>query len=449
MASIQAHAQANGNGNVGSAAYKLLRPRFELFSRYQRDAHPFGDAFYDEGVCPRCKGPARWVSEDPECLCKPPANPTVWGGPCDPIGMLHALLHWEPLDSLDQLEFQTGRYDGRHVDLDQLLAQPPRPTPWRVQNFVADGTLTVLAGEAAAGKSWLGQAFCTGVGNGEAVAGLSCSKGTALYVDGEMGPQMFVDQRLRPAGIATSVPFEYIDAMGLDFSTGSDTLWLRQIIEGVRAELVVIDSLRRLMPSKAENASDDMAPVIASLAKLARDTAAAIVLVHHKGDGDKWFRGSTAIKDQADALFGLLRTTTDEDEDDPVRRLRCRGGKGKMRYAPEPPDIWLAISPTHGGVVAVDPPDQFERMAKEGRSAIRESVKEQILEALPVQRKAHAAAACHPPRERNDPTFNAVWRELEHAGRIEKVGKEFVVSNPEPLGGDDLDDISATTLFGL
>lgn len=49
------------------------------------------------------------------------------------------------------------------------------------------------------------------------------------------------------------------------------------------------------------------------------------MLVHHKGDGDKFFHGSTAIKDQADALFAVLR------DDDERCRLKCSGGRGKMR----------------------------------------------------------------------------------------------------------------------
>ncbi len=95
-----------------------------------------------------------------------------------------------------------------------------------------------------------------------------------------------------------------------------------------------------------------MAPVVAAYTKLARDTA-TIVLVHHKGDGEKSWRGSTAIRDQADALFGLLR----DDDDGDVRRLACGAGKGKMRYASEPPDRFMVISPVDGGVAAADRPE--------------------------------------------------------------------------------------------
>lgn len=64
--------------------------------------------------------------------------------------------------------------------------------------------------------------------------------------------------------------------------------------------------------------------------------------------------GPTAIRDQADALLALLR---DPDDEHAPRRFGCRGGRGKMRYALEPPDIFLTISPEAGGVTASDPPE--------------------------------------------------------------------------------------------
>lgn len=299
-------------------------------------------------------------------------------------------------------------------------------------DLVADGTVTVLSGEAGSGKSWLCQALCTGVALGLPVAGLGCVRGQSLYIDAEMGPQMFVDQRLRPAGV--SVPlFQYIDAMGLDIAT-SDLDWIKAKIEDTGANFVVIDSLRRLSPSKSENDSDDMAPVVGTIAKLAADTGAAILLTHHKGDSAKFYRGSTAIKDQADALFGLLRDNDEEEFDDNlVRRLRCRGGKGKMRYAPEPEDVFLMVSPEDGGVVACGPPVSA---ADTRKAPTREAVKAEILAALPAKTKSEVASVLD--RRNDDRTFRDAWVELERARMIaQEGGRWVVVVVSDPRGPDD------------
>jgi len=309
----------------------------------------------------------------------------------------------------------TTRYAGRRVDIAALPAKPPQPIPWRVHDLVADGSMTILSGESGAGKSWLAQSLCVGVTRGHTVAGLLCAKGNALYIDAEMGPSMFVDQRLRVAGIGAE--FELRDAMGLDISTPPDLAWLRREIEATGAKIVVIDSLRRLVPSKPENDSDAMAPTISALAKLARDTRAAILLLHHKGDSDKYYRGSTAIRDQCDALFALLRTS--DDDDDPVRRLACGGGKGKMRYAAEPRDVFLAIAPERGGVVACDRPGDGSR------TPTGDTVKDEILGSLPCATKTAVARAIG--RKLQDRTFRDAWADLERTGKIERTGDRWGV----------------------
>jgi RecA-family ATPase len=298
-----------------------------------------------------------------------------------------------------------NRYEGRRVDIAALLAKPPEPTPWRCEGLVADGTLTIVGGKAGDGKSWLALALAVGVARGKPVAGILCEPGVSMIVDGEMGPPMYIE-RLRDAGIGPEI--ELRDAMGLDLSKPGDLAWLRGEIEDAKARLVVIDSLRRLVPSKSENESDDMAPVVAAVAKLARDTTSAILLVHHMGDStEKFYRGSTGIKDQCDALFGLLR---DEDHDG-LCRLSCRGGKGKMRYAAEPADRWLMISPENGGVLQSEAPER-----EDAKMPMREFVKSGILAQLPAKTKTEVAKALG--RERNDSTLADAWKELERDGKI-------------------------------
>ncbi|UGS35248.1 AAA family ATPase [Capillimicrobium parvum] len=325
---------------------------------------------------------------------------------------------------------ETDRYAGRIIDLDALLAKPPEPIPWRVQGVVADGTLTIVSGESGGGKSWLAQALCTGVARGQAMAGILCVKGIALYIDAEMGPRMFVDQRLRPTG-ATTAEFQYIDAMGLDISMPDDLVWVRRQVEKLGANLVVIDSLRRLTPSKSENDSDDMAPAVSALAKLARDTKAAVVLIHHKGDSEKFFRGSSAIKDQADALFALLRDPNDEDA---PRTLSCGGGRGKMRYAPEPADVFLGISPECGGVESSSPPENPGPQVP-----AREAVAAAIKAALPAATKTEVARKVG--RAINDRTFRDAWRDLEEAGEIAENSRIWEGSSHR----QPLDNMTTTT----
>jgi hypothetical protein len=322
------------------------------------------------------------------------------------------------------------RYAGRwHPSeaMTQLVLATEQPTPWRVPGFVADGTLTILSAEAGMGKSIFLQALCHGIAVGGFVAGIPCVQGIAMYVDGEMGPAMFAG-RMRKTGVS-ECSFDYIDALGLDISITNpyDLGWIAEHIADSGARFVVIDSLRRLAPSKSENDSDDMAPTVAGVAKLARDTDAAIVLVHHKGDGEKFFRGSSAIKDQADALFGMLPVNPDDDND-LRRKITCRGVRGKApRYAEAPPDLFVVIDYEAGGVVSTDaPPPPAPTIS------VREALKLAIKVALPAKTKADVAGKLD--RRRDDKTFQAAWTELETAREIVENDGVWGVVVPQPLG---------------
>ncbi len=320
------------------------------------------------------------------------------------------------------------RYTGRVYSPDvitKLVQRPEEPVPYRVDGVTADGTVTILSAGAGMGKSVFAQALCDGVTDGRSVAGFGCAVGTALYVDGEMGQVMFTN-RLRKMGVKAG-RYWYVDALGLDISIDKpdDLGWIRQHIERVGANLVVIDSLRRLMPSKSENDSDDMAPAVGAVAKLARDTNAAILLIHHKGDGEKFYRGSTAIKDQADALFGLLPVNPDDD-DDMRRRLTCRGARGKApRYDDAPLDRYVLVDFSAGGVVAVDAP-----RAEGTVIPLRQAVATAIKAAMPVKSKREAAGKIG--RHDKDQMFRDAWEDLERAGGIAQVNGGWVATDTSP-----------------
>ena len=100
----------------------------------------------------------------------------------------------------------------------------------------------------------------------------------------------------------------------------------------------MLDPLRRLAAGAREDKSDDMSPLIADLANLARELDVAIVLLHHRSskNGAQAVRGSSAIEDQADIVFTL------DHKRDGVCVLKPR----KYRIGMEPEPIWLRIAST-------------------------------------------------------------------------------------------------------
>jgi KaiC/GvpD/RAD55 family RecA-like ATPase len=292
------------------------------------------------------------------------------------------------------------RYADRRMDIPAGLARDPEPVAYVVDRLAKPGDLTLLTGVAGCGKTWLGLALADGVARGASVAGIACDQGPALIVDAEMGERQYVE-RFRVTGISPA-GIELDDARGLDLSRDDDREWLRSEIERTGARFVLIDSLRRLTPSCHENDSDDMGPVIAALAGIARETDAAILLIHHQGwDTDKAYRGSTAIQDQADAIFTFSRDKADTD----IRRLACH----KMRSDAEPEDRFFRLDIQDGIFTTADKP-----VAEAVRK--RDELQADILANLPARTKAEIARALGVSDDLR--SYRDAWFALEQAGEI-------------------------------
>jgi len=301
------------------------------------------------------------------------------------------------------------RYDGRIIDVTAALAEPDEPLPWRCHGFAADGYLTVVAGRGGEGKSWLTLSLACGVARGASVAGIDCVRGRALLFDAENGRRL-IARRLRAAGVSPDVAVQPVDAGGLHVIRDID--WFRDVIEREAANLVVFDSLRVLSSGVKENDSDAMEPIITALKLLARDTGAAIVLVHHRGRSEfSDFRGSSVILDQTDLLFTLGRITGDPDG-----RHRRKVTTVKCRIDEEPAPWWVSINADRArGLVTIDAAEPFE-----GEGRARDQLRDDVLEALSGIARSARGIAKAVGREPNDGTVRRVLHDLEAEGLAEK-----------------------------
>lgn len=228
------------------------------------------------------------------------------------------------------------RYAGRRYDHARLTAEAATDRHWRVHEFAMDGHLTILAAASGEGKTWMALLLGAATSQGASAGGLACDQGRVVIFDAENGPYV-LGSRLALAGVPAEVAI--YDAEGLRLGDDADRAWMLDVIREEKAALVFIDALKPLAPDAKENDADDMSPLILAAKRLARESGAAVVLFHHRGeDPTKAFRGSTAIRDGCDMLFVLERA-----KDDPERRWRRRLWTDKCRVAEEPEDRWLEL----------------------------------------------------------------------------------------------------------
>ena len=208
----------------------------------------------------------------------------------------------------------------RIVDMREAIRLGSEPLPYRFEPFAVDGFVTVLAGRRGESKSWLAQFACQAVHQDQGVWPFRHRPGRALYLDAEGGLRL-MGRRFVQAGMDHDA-FVVADGSGLHLPGDIDQVG--ELVEHVDANLLVLDTLRRLAPKMRENESDDTAPVMAALADLSRQTSCAVVTIHHRSI--KWgaadTRGSSAIEDQADLVF-VLEKVEGDPEMATRRRLRC------------------------------------------------------------------------------------------------------------------------------
>lgn len=261
-------------------------------------------------------------------------------------------------------------------------------------------------------------------------AGIDCRHGRALIFDAENGRDL-LRRRLRAAGIKDGVGITLVD--GLDIV--KDAGWFEETIRQAQANLVVVDSLRMLTFGRDEDDSGAMEAPMSALRRMARDTGAAIVVVHHRRKGTADFRGSSVIGDQTDMLFALGR-----EKGDPEQRTRRKLHTAKCRIDEEPRPRWLAIVADRArGLVTVDLAEPYET---EDAPRPRDEHRDRVLAALdrtPRSGRRIAADVGLP-----EATTRRLLHDFESESLAEKQPGGWVRHRVTSLGGDApdaLDDL--------
>lgn len=190
---------------------------------------------------------------------------------------------------------------------------PPVPQ-WVLKGWIAKGDVTVLAGLGGLGKSWVTMGLAVAVLNGEPeFLELPVeAHGRVLYVD-EENPIDVVYSRLLRLGLdpnASGANLRFLWNCNVRLDRDSEALL--DEAHDFKPEVIFIDSLSRVHSSD-ENSSAEMGALINDhLKPLARETGAAVVLIHHHDKGGHGPRGSGDIVNAPDAVIGVFSGMDEE-----------------------------------------------------------------------------------------------------------------------------------------
>lgn len=186
----------------------------------------------------------------------------------------------------DSIELVSG------VDIMQAFVTPPPPLDFIWPGYLA-GTVGVLAAAGSTGKSYWSLEAAMGVCSPEAdsaLLGLGVQGHGRVVVLNAEDPEIILQHRLHAIGqhlnpVARDAVADYLTLIPL-VGRGPDLLsqlWVDAVcIAGEGARLIVLDTLSRWHKGD-ENSNKDMGQVLAALDLIARQTGAAVLVLHHVG----------------------------------------------------------------------------------------------------------------------------------------------------------------------
>ncbi len=185
--------------------------------------------------------------------------------------------------------------------------QPQPPIQWVVDQLISAGSINMIYGEGGSKKTWGMLAMAVSVALGKQFLNFKTRQGSVLIVDEESGPRRMLRRlgdALRGQQADLNTPVFCVSLAAFDLGQPNDIGELHQLILSTKASLVIIDALADVMPGKDENAVKDVQPVFLALRKIAEETRAAILIIHHANKVGG-YRGTTAIKGALDLLVSV------------------------------------------------------------------------------------------------------------------------------------------------
>lgn len=223
-------------------------------------------------------------------------------------------------------------FDG--TDLGDLLAEPDEIVQWLVQDRIRAGGVCMLAGKPKAGKSTLARDLALQVARGGSWLGWRCTAGVVWYL-------CYEDQRDDVRAHFRRMGASH-DPVRLFFpNTGADIM--RQIHRQAMKErpaLIVVDTMQRLVSVRELNDYAEVTKKLAPILELAKESGAAVLLVHHASKGERQgidaVLGSTALTGSCANIFFFSRNE------------QYRTFRTSQRVGPELPEMIVTLDAETG-----------------------------------------------------------------------------------------------------
>ncbi len=184
--------------------------------------------------------------------------------------------------------------------------QPQPPIEEVVEGLIARGNLILPYGESGSKKTYAMLSLAVCVALGKEWLTFKTQKTKVLIIDEESGERRLsrrLSEAIRGELGDETIDLEYVCLATFKFDDPNDTEIVKALIQETGAGLVLIDALCDVMTGD-ENSKKDTQPVFTALRKIADETNAAIIVIHHSNKTGG-YRGSSAIKGAVDLMIEI------------------------------------------------------------------------------------------------------------------------------------------------
>ena len=182
--------------------------------------------------------------------------------------------------------------------------QPQPPIDWVYKNLAGSGSVILFHGEAGSKKTYATCYMLACASVGMKFLQFETKKVKCLIIDEESGNTRLLrrlGEILRGAMIEDPSNIDYISLEQVKLDNTSDVIDLLNFIKVHNYELILIDALADVMDGD-ENSKEHVQPVFNNLRKIAEETGAVIMIIHHSNKAGG-YRGSSAIKGSVDLML--------------------------------------------------------------------------------------------------------------------------------------------------
>lgn len=249
------------------------------------------------------------------------------------------------------------------------------PPPVYVLPSLRPRTAGMIVAQEGVGKSFLALEICLAKSSGFDLTGIGITgPGRVIYFSKEDPPEI-IEERLQ--SISSFLPsearelsdgLEIVSLYGKPATLASEKSvvnekLIRQIVKaGLGKDLLIFDTLRKLHDLE-ENSSGEMKVLLEIFDRIALETGAAVLLIHHtnKSSNTNKQQGEQSSARGSNVLVGNTRWSLHLEKvtDPETSERKIKATIPRASYGPEGGEWWLERKP--GGVlVGTDPPERFD-----------------------------------------------------------------------------------------